>query len=90
MKFDHLPKVIHNGINTDIEEEQKALLSSKNELVDQWILFEKDNNYLRFSFKMMIILSCSISEENSWKLSAPHWDCARILPSQRSYIILSV
>ena len=55
MKFYHFPKGAPHGINTALEEEQRSLLSSNNELVEQWLIFEKDNNDLRFYFTPMII-----------------------------------
>ena len=47
MNFDHLPKETSHDIKTALEKEHKALLASKNDLVDERLLFEKENNDIR-------------------------------------------
>ena len=48
MKFDHLLKETSRDINTALEEEQKALLAANDKLVEQRLLFEKENNDFGF------------------------------------------
>ena len=48
MKFDHLSKETPHDIKTALEEEHKALLAANTELIDQQLLFEEENNDLRF------------------------------------------
>ena len=49
MKFDHLSReTTPHYIKTALEEEHKALLSANNDLIEQRLLFEEENNDLRF------------------------------------------
>ena len=57
-EFDHLSKETPHDIKTALEEEHKALLAANAELIEQRLLFEKENNDLEFSWEMMRILFC--------------------------------
>ena len=57
IKFDHLPTETPHDIYTVPKEERKALLAANNELVEQRLLFEEENNDLRFFLGMMRIWS---------------------------------
>ena len=48
MKFDHLSKETFHDIKTALEEEQKALLTANNNIIEQRLLFEGENNDLEF------------------------------------------
>ena len=48
MKFDHFSKETPHGIKTALEEEHKELLASNDKLIEQRLLFEEENNNIRF------------------------------------------
>ena len=48
MKFDHFPKGTSHNIQKALKEEQKALLAANDKLIEQRLLFEEENNDLRF------------------------------------------
>ena len=45
MKLDHLSKETFHDIKTVLEEEQKALLTANNNIIEQRLLFEGENNH---------------------------------------------
>ena len=89
MKLDHFSKETPHDIRTALEEEHKAILAANDMLIEQRLLFEEENNDLRFSLEMMRISSCSTSAAQSWRQSDPSWGCTKIPSLQSSLMILS-
>ena len=83
MKFDH-----PHEIKTDLEEEQKALLATNNEFINQRLLFGEEKTFSTFSLDLTRILYCSISESQSWRQSVQPWYCEMILSLQKKLTIL--
>ena len=84
MEFDHLPIGTPHDIQTVLKEEQKAFLVANNELMEQRLLFEEENNDLRFFLgddEDMVTLNVSGTIMATKRSTL---GCARILPSQSS------